>query len=212
MSYKKYDDESSCADSSSYGSAEEDGFMSECISDEDSGLAGTTDSCSADAEPGENPNSDLLEENAALLKRAEDLTSAYLTLAADFENYKKRNQKHLDDIKKFASEPLMLDMIEVADNFERAINSAESETADKDSLMEGVKNTYRQFMNLLEKNGLSRIPSNPGTEFDPHLHESVAQIPTADCPEETIIEVFKPGYTLHSKVIRPATVTISTEP
>jgi molecular chaperone GrpE len=141
----------------------------------------------------------------------EDLTAAYLTIAADFENYKKRNTKQIEDIKKFASEPLMLDMIEVADNFERAILSAEKETADKDSLMEGVKNTNRQFMTFLEKNGLSKIPSSPGTEFDPHLHESIAQIPTADFPEETIIEVFKPGYLLHAKVIRPATVTTSTE-
>ncbi|MDR0767379.1 MAG: nucleotide exchange factor GrpE [Methanosarcinales archaeon] len=211
MKQKKYDGESSCTDSDFSESAKEDSFMSECIPEED----GETfaDACSDNAGQGEKQNSDALsEENAALLKRVEDLTSAYLTLAADFENYKKRNMKHLEDVKKFASEPLMLDMIEVADNFERAINSAEKETADKTSLMGGVKNTYRQFMTLLEKNGLSKVPSSPGTEFDPHLHESVAQIPTADYPEETIIEVFKPGYLLHAKVIRPATVTTSAEP
>lgn len=208
MSYTEYDDETVQSDSSE--SAENDSFMSECIPEEDGGT-----NVEVDSNVGQNEavNSDALsEENAALLKRVEDLTSAYLTLAADFENYKKRNLKHIEDIKKFASEPLMLNMIEVADNFERAIASAENESADKDSLMEGVKNTYRQFMNYLESNGLSKISSTPGTEFDPHLHESVAQIPMANCPEETIVEVFKPGYILHSKVIRPATVTVSTEP
>lgn len=209
MSYTEYDDEAA-SQSDSSESAGDDFFTSECIPEED---GGTNTESGDTAEPSEAVNADALsEENAALLKRVEDLTSAYLTLAADFENYKKRNQKHMEDVKKFASEPLMLNMIEVADNFERAIASAEKESADKESLMEGVKNTYRQFMNYLESNGLSKISSAPGTEFDPHLHESVAQIPMADCPEETIVEVFKPGYTLHSKVIRPATVTVSAEP
>lgn len=181
-------------------SDEGDSFMSECISEEGSEIL---------ADDG---LSSLAEENAALLKRVEDLTSAYLTLAADFENYKKRNQKHMEDVRKFAAEPVMLDMIEVADNFERAISSAESESTEKTSWIEGIKNTYRQFMTLLESHGLSKIPSEIGTEFDPHLHESVMQIQTADYPDETITDVFKPGYMLHSKVIRPASVTVSTLP
>ena len=130
-----------------------------------------------------------------------------LDFLLDFENYKKRTAKHMDDVKKFAAEPLMKDLVEVADNFERAIASADK--ADKDSLMAGIKNTHRQFVNYLESNGLTRIPSEPGTEFDPHVHEAVAQIPTDEYPEETIINVLKTGYMLHGKVLRPATVTIS---
>ncbi|WNY28740.1 Protein GrpE [Methanimicrococcus stummii] len=209
MNYTEENDEFVYTDSPE--SAEyDDSFMSECIPEEDGGTNAADDS--VDTGQSEATSSEASEENAALLKRVEDLTSAYLTLAADFENYKKRNQKHIEEVKKFASEPLMLDMIEVADNFERALASAEKETADKESLMEGVKNTYRQFMTFLENNGLSKIPSNPGTEFDPHLHESVAQIPTAEYPDETILEVYKPGYILNTRVIRPATVTVSTEP
>ncbi|MDV0445694.1 Protein GrpE [Methanimicrococcus sp. At1] len=210
MNHTKYENEV-CAETDSAESCDDSAFMSECIPEEDGGT--TLEDGAANAGPCASEKSGALaDENAVLLKRVEDLTSAYLTLAADFENYKKRTQKHMEDVKKFASEPLMIDMIEVADNFERAIVSAEKETADKESLMEGVKNTYRQFMTLLESHGLSKISSDPGTEFDPHLHESVAQIPTAEFPDETIMEVFKPGYTLNAKVIRPAAVTVSTEP
>ncbi|MCL2550155.1 MAG: nucleotide exchange factor GrpE [Methanimicrococcus sp.] len=181
----------------------EDSFISDRIPEEDS-----TDR--AFEEPLEDGfDSESFSENAALMKKVEDLTSAYLTLAADFENYKKRNSKHIEDVKKFAAEPLMKDLVEVADNFERAIASAGSGGTNKDSLSEGIKNTHRQFVTFLESHGLTKIPSEPGTEFDPHLHEAVAQIPTNEHPEETVLAVLKPGYMLHGKVIRPATVTIS---
>jgi len=158
----------------------------------------------------EEEESKLCLENAALQKRTEELTSAYLTLAADFENYKKRNAKNMEDVKKFAAEPLMKELAEVADNFERAINSAENENTDKDSLREGIKNISRQFMSILESNGLAKIPAEPGMEFDPYLHESVAQVSTNRYPEETIVNVLKSGYILNGKVIRAATVTVST--
>jgi len=177
-------------------------FMSECIPEEDGEIS---EKCSCSGSP-----DSFSEENAALLKRVEDLTSSYLSLAADFDNFKKRSAKQTEEIKKFAAEPLMKDMIEVADNLERAIASADSGSGDVGSLAEGVKNTYRQFMTLLESHGLSKIPSAPGTEFDPYLHESVSQVPTNEYPDETIIDVFKPGYVLHSKVIRPASVVVST--
>ena len=193
------EDFSECSDSS--GSS----FMSECIPEED----GNAPDCSCSDCSGKSSDA-LFEENAALLKRVEDLTSSYMSLAADFDNYKKRNVKQMEDVKKFAAEPLMKDMVEVADNLERAIASADSGSGDV-GLAEGVKNTYRQFMTLLESHGLSKIPSAPGTEFDPYLHESVSHVPTNEYPDETIIDVFKPGYTLHSKVIRPASVVVSTQ-
>lgn len=199
MKQPEYDNDTCFDGGFEDASDDADSVMSECIPEEDGEISSADDGSPAAA----------ADENAALLKRVEDLTSAYLTLAADFENYKKRNQKHMEEVKKFAGEPIMLDMIEVADNFERAIASAEKTASDKESLMEGVKNTYRQFMTYLEAHGLSKIPAESGMEFDPHLHESVAQIPTAEYPDETILEVFKPGYTLNNKVIRPATVTIS---
>lgn len=202
MNHKKKNDEVLCEeDSADESAASEDSFMSECIPEEDGADKAFEEALENEFE------SELTSENAALTKRVEDLTSAYLTLAADFENYKKRTAKHMDDVKKFAAEPLMKDLVEVADNFERAIASADN--TDKDSLMAGVKNTHRQFVNYLESHGLTRILSEPGTEFDPHLHEAVAQIPTDEYPEETIINVLKTGYMLHGKVLRPATVTVS---
>jgi len=202
MTQRKKTEETSCeycdsADADEF--FEESEFASECIPEED----GLVDSSETEKE------SELESENAALLKRVEELTSAYLTLAADFENYKKRNAKNAEDMKKFAAEPLMKDLAEVTDNFDRAIASAEKENTDKDSLKEGIKNIQRQFMSILESHGLSKIPSAPGTEFDPHLHESVAHVSTNEYPEETIVNVIKSGYILNGKVIRAASVTVS---
>ena len=199
MNYNKKNDD----DLEEESAFTEDPFMPDGILEED-GADGFLEEILKDAFGSED-----FSENAALKQKVEDLTSAYLTLAADFENYKKRNVKHMEDVKKFAAEPLMKDLIEVADNFERAILSADNGGTNKDSLLEGIKNTHRQFITFLEARGLTKMPSEAGTEFDPHLHEAVAQIPTNEHPEETILTVLKPGYTLHGKVIRPATVTIS---
>jgi Molecular chaperone GrpE (heat shock protein) len=194
MTHKKKD-EASCENCNSMETEERfdetESFQPESISEDDA------------------TDSKLYSENAALQKRTEELTSAYLTLAADFENYKKRNAKNIEDVKKFAAEPLMKDLAEVADNFERAVLSAENENTDKDSIREGIKNISRQFMTILESHGLSKIPAEPGMEFDPHLHESVAQISTNQYPEETIVNVLKFGYTLNGKIIRAASVTVS---
>ena len=209
MTHTKKKEKTFCEDCNSADAdntfEKENSFQSECIPEED----GSADFSKMNAEEG--ADSDACSENAALLKRVEELTSAYLTLAADFENYKKRTAKNIEDVKKFAAEPLMKDLTEVADNFERAIVSADNENTDKESLKEGIKKTYRQLMTFLESHGLSKVPSDPGSEFDPHLHESVVQIPTNQYPDETIVEVLKSGYILNGKVIRPATVTISVQ-
>jgi len=204
MNYNEKNDDILCEGESAEAFASSEGpFMSDCIPEEDSAKKDLGESLE------DGCNSELFSENAALTKRVEELTSSYLTLAADFENYKKRNVKHMEDVKKFAAEPLMKDLIEVADNFERALASASNGGTDKDSLLGGIKNTHRQFITFLESHGLTKILSEPGTEFDPHLHEAVAQIPTDEYPEEVILNVLKPGYMLHGKIVRPATVTIS---
>ncbi|WNY26834.1 nucleotide exchange factor GrpE [Methanolapillus ohkumae] len=150
-------------------------------------------------------------ENAALTQRVEELTNKYLLMAADFDNYRKRNAKQMEETRKFAMEPLIMDMIEVADNFERAVlSTSKTEKNTSGALMEGLKNIHRQFMSILESYGVAQIQAAPGTEFDPALHESVTQVETCDYPDGAIVCVFSPGYTLHSKVIRPATVSVAT--
>ncbi|WNY25061.1 nucleotide exchange factor GrpE [Methanolapillus millepedarum] len=164
-----------------------------------------------DKKSGQNDAKSMLsEENAALKQRVDDLTNKYLMMAADFENYRKRSAKQMEESRKFALEPIVKDLIEVADNFERGILSTEKTGKIHDaSLLEGLKNTHRQFMSILESYGVAKIPAEPGTEFDPHLHDSVIQVDTNDFPDGTIVNVFTPGYTLHSKVIRPASVSVA---
>jgi len=103
-------------------------------------------------------------------------------------------------------------MLEVCDSFERALDSAK--TADKNnigSVVDGVEMVLKQFISILEKEGIKKIECK-GEEFDPHLHEAMMHIETTDYPDNTIIDVHKPGYMLHSKVIRPVMVTVARKP
>jgi molecular chaperone GrpE len=134
-------------------------LFDEILSEDDEDSYAMADIFEDDSEQ-EEQESDLIKENSVLSKRVEDLTSSYLNLAADFENFKKRNTKNLEDSRKFALESIMKDLIEVLDNFERALASSDNEGGDK-NLIEGIKNTHRQLMTLLESHGLSKIPTEP---------------------------------------------------
>lgn len=153
------------------------------------------------------------EEEKAVPQQEDDtaqLREKLMRLGADFDNFRKRSIREKDEYRKFAVEQIITELLEVYDNFERAIASAK-QTDDMGSLVKGVDMVFRQFATILEKEGLQKIECN-GVEFDPHLHEAIMHIENPEYEENTIIDVCKPGYYLHSKVIRPAMVTVSKRP
>lgn len=132
-------------------------------------------------------------------------------LAADFENFKKRTVRQTEENRKAVREGMLLDFVEVTDNFERALKSARA-AEDMDSIINGIEQLSKQFFSLLQKYGLEKIECGKASEFDPHLHEAIQHVETSEVPENTVVEVYKPGYMLNSKVIRPAMVSVAKSP
>lgn len=138
------------------------------------------------------------------------LKDRLLRLTAEFDNFRKRTAREKEEFRKFASEELLLELIEVYDNFERALGSAKN-TDDLSSVVKGVEMVFKQFVSILEKEGLHKMECI-GAEFDPHEHEAMMHVEHPDHDDNTIIDVCKSGFYLHSRVLRPAAVTVSKLP
>lgn len=142
--------------------------------------------------------------NAELEKAKKD----YLYLYADFENYRKKAIQERSQIMKYANENLLRDMIQVMDNFQLAI-SMEVNSENIKSFVDGVNMISKELKNTIEKYGVS--PINAETDFDPNLHEALGTEETDEVESGKIFKVFKHGYKLHDRLLRPAQVIIATE-
>lgn len=132
----------------------------------------------------------------------QELKSTVQRTQADFMNFKRRTEKEKQDITVFANEKIIMELLGVVDNFERALNTAE----DKESSMyNGVSMIRNQIEELLKKYDVEEIATDG--KFDPNLHHAVMQ-ESGDEPE-MIVEVFQKGYKLKGKVIRPSMVKVS---
>ena len=132
-------------------------------------------------------------------------------LAADFDNFRKRTSRQMEENRTAVLEQVLLDFVEVTDNFDRAIKSART-AEDMGSIVSGIEQLSKQFFSILEKYGLERIKCEKAGEFDPHRHEAVQHIETSEVPDNSIVEVYKHGYVLKEKVVRPAMVSVSKTP
>ena len=142
-------------------------------------------------------------------KEAQDNYDRFLRLSAEFENFKKRMEKEKNDAYKFGTENLIKELLPVLDNLERAIDHGEAK--DPQGLLEGVDMTLKGFLTALEKIGVSPVDAS-GKEFDPNLHEAVMVQEDAHHPAGTVLTQLQKGYTLHSRLIRPAMVVVSKRP
>lgn len=137
----------------------------------------------------------------------ENLNNQYLRLAADFDNYRKRQAQEREALLKYGAQECMKKIIEVVDNFDRAIQSVEK-IDDVDKMKETFFVLNKQLTDSLTKLGLEQIKC-VGEKFDPNLHEAVMQTPTEEYEEETIINELQKGYKLGDKVLRPAMVNVA---
>ncbi|HAV03181.1 MAG TPA: nucleotide exchange factor GrpE [Chryseobacterium sp.] len=129
----------------------------------------------------------------------------YIRLFAEFENYKKRTTKEKMEFFQYANQDLMISMLDVLDDFERALKEISKNGNEAD--LKGVELIYQKLRNKLADKGLKPIEVNPGDSFDVDFHEAVTQIP-APSPElkGKIVDVIETGYQLHERVIRFAKV------
>lgn len=130
-----------------------------------------------------------------------------LRLSAEFENYKKRKQREIDEFRKFANESIFRQFLSVVDNLERAIDSSE-ENSDEKGLLEGVKLTYKEIIKLFETFNVKLVEAEE-KPFDPNFHQAVTQEKTDEFPDNTVTKVLQKGYLLHDRLIRPAMVVVS---
>ena len=145
-----------------------------------------------------------------LQAKYDELNNQYLRLAADFDNYRKRQAQERENLLKYGAENTVKQLIEVLDNFDRGAKAIET-VEDCDKVKECFNLAYKNFTDVMTKIGLETIPAE-GQEFDPNLHEAVMQTPTEDKPEHTIINELQKGYKLGDKVLRPSLVNVATAP
>ncbi|MCK5690988.1 nucleotide exchange factor GrpE [Myxococcota bacterium] len=136
-----------------------------------------------------------------------ELKEARLRLAADFENFRKRKQREMDDARQFGIAKLLGDLLPVVDNMQRALDHAPEAS---DPVIDGIKMVAKQFEETLKRQGVNAFDSM-GQLFDPELHEAMSQAPSADHPANTIIFEMERGYMIHEKLLRPSKVVVSTE-
>ncbi len=137
------------------------------------------------------------------------LNSQYMRLAADFENFRKRQDSERENLLRFGMENALSKMIEVLDNFERAEKALEN-IEDYTKYKESFELLHKQIIDSLAKLGLEPINAQ-GQEFDPNLHEAVMQTPTTEHPENTVIAELQKGYRFGDKVLRPSMVNVASE-
>src|SRR3954470_18878191 len=151
----------------------------------------------------------MLDESAARAaqtqERLKDTHERLLRTAAEFDNFRKRQQKEKDDLRKFAVESLLKDFLPVADNLERALDHAEEH--DLRQVIEGVRLVQKMLGDALGKHGIVAF-SAVGQPFDPNLHEALMQ-QESDKPAGTVVSEMARGYKLHERLVRPAAVVVA---
>jgi molecular chaperone GrpE len=140
----------------------------------------------------------------ALQAERDQLFDRLQRLAAEFDNYRKRNARENAALAERANERLVKELIPVLDDLGRALDAAEEHEEAK--LEEGVRLVYRSLADLLAKEGLAEIETDG--KFDPHVHEALLSQPS-DREEGSVIEVVQKGYKLGDKVLRPARVVVA---
>lgn len=150
---------------------------------------------------------DTEDEVNSLKQEIEKINNQYIRLAADFDNYRKRQMQERESLLKYGAEETLKKMIEALDNIDRAAASVE-----KVDDVETVKNSYnlvfKQIYDILGKLGLEVIETKE-QEFDPNLHEAVMQTPSSEYGENIIINELQKGYKLGDKVLRPSLVNVA---
>jgi molecular chaperone GrpE len=129
----------------------------------------------------------------------------FLRERAEVENFKKRMVREKSDALRFASEPLVRDLLPVVDNLERAVEHADG---DGQSLVEGIRLVLKSLLEILERYGVKRVDA-VGEQFDPARHEAMAQVDSPEHAPNQVVHQHHRGYLLHDRLLRPALVTVA---
>ena len=146
-----------------------------------------------------------------LEKEHETLKSQYVRIAADFENFRKRQSRDQDDLKIQLVSKALTSILPIVDNFERARQQLKPESEEAQALHRSYQGLYKQLVEVLKQQGVASMKV-VGQQFDPTLHEAVLKEPSEDFNEDFIIEELQRGYHLEGRVLRHALVKVSMGP
>ena len=182
---------------------EADDLLEEQVAD----LGGDMEFETDDEEEDENNWKTMYEKKKADIGK---LKEHLLRLAADFDNFRKRAAKEKDDLVKSCNDALLLEILPIKDDLERAIEVSQ-EKHEFSTLLEGIELVLSNFNKVLEKNGLIEI-SAVGEKFDPNLHDALTRVESTEMDDNTVVQEYKKGYMLNDKLLRPAQVVVSLNP
>lgn len=157
----------------------------------------------------EDKKDEIKSEKEDMQQKYDTLNQQYIRLAADFDNYRKRQENERENLLKFGAENALKKMIEVLDNFERGEKALEN-IDDCQKVKDSFELVHKQTIETLSKLGMETIETE-GKTFDPNFHDAVMQTPTDDYPEHTIINELQKGYKMGDKVLRPSLVNVATK-
>jgi molecular chaperone GrpE len=169
--------------------------------DDDTGAPG--------ADPETPPEPDRVPALEAELADAKD---KLLRALAETENTRRRAQREREDVQRYAVANFAKDVLTVADNLRRAIESASGAPARDEltqTLLAGVAATERELQAVLERHGVKKIEPAPGDKFDPNLHEAMFELENTARPAGSIVQVLQPGYRIHDRLLRAAMVGVA---
>jgi molecular chaperone GrpE len=171
--------------------------------------AGASPVSAGNAGPTEKPASlSPAEQLAAARKEAAENYNRYLRAVADLENYRKRTVREKDELRQYAATRVLEDLLPVLDNLALGLAAAKQTGAEMKGLIGGVEMVMTQLKAALANHGLVEI--NPvGQAFDPHRHQAISHQPSADIPAEHVLTVVRTGYALNGRLLRPASVIVS---
>jgi molecular chaperone GrpE len=149
----------------------------------------------------------------ALRAEAADMKDRLLRALADAENTRRRAEREKQDASQYAVTKFARDMLQIADNFARALAAAPQAVRDAadpqvKAVLDGVEATERQLLAALERHGVKPIDTADG-RFDPNFHQAIAEVPGGDKPPGSIVDVVQAGYTIGERLLRPAMVTVA---
>jgi len=174
--------------------------------------AGTAPAQPATPPPAEKPASPSPEEQlAAAKKEAADNYGRYLRAVADLENYRKRTVREKDELRQYAATRVLEDLLPVLDNLALGLAAAKQTGAEMKGLIGGVEMVMAQLKAALANHGLVEIDP-AGQAFDPHRHQAISHQPSATIPAEHVLTVVRTGYALNGRLLRPASVIVSSGP
>jgi len=131
----------------------------------------------------------------------------WMRTAADFDNFRKRSRKEVDDARRGGREELLKELLPVFDNLERGVQSAQRAT-DVKAVADGLGMILKQFEGTLGRIGITRVPT-VGSGFDPSMHEAIQQVETDEHPPGTVVAEVQPGYKQDDRLVRAAMVVVA---